>query len=287
MIAVGVPTPVSAAPPANDSIFAAPRITVPTVVRRDVTEATHDSATDDPPADCVLGQSIWFRLRTVTTRRVQLETTGSGYDTILAVYRGTPSALALVSCVDDTRLGVEAATEFVATAGVTYFIAVSTCCDPSAAVPGATAVLSLHAPRPVSVSTVLSSARAGVVSGRAFISGSTTCVGTPVAPDIFVTISQRNRTFLARGSSSTSVPCDRAGVPWTVRVDSETAVAFNRGQAVVTPTSTVCGLFACASHAPGDQVVTLGSAPNTVVTAEPLAATQGPIDKIRPALPHG
>lgn len=69
--------------------------------------------------------SLWWTWTAATTRRVVVSTTGSGYDTVLAVYTGsTLGTLQAVSSNDDAASTTTSSTTFNVTAGTTYQIAV-------------------------------------------------------------------------------------------------------------------------------------------------------------------
>jgi len=269
LVVVGV-EPAAAAPPPNDSIFVRRSIALNTTVTQDVSEATYDPAIDDPFDDCVAGQSVWFRLRTATTRTVRLQTTGSDYDTVLAVYRGYPRGLQLVACNDDA-IGLTSAVELRATAGVTYYVAVSTCCS-NDETSGGRLVLRTTPPIPPTLTTTAAGGQAGLVSGRAFVSGRTACTQLEGGVDVRVEVSQRNGAMVARGDGTARVPCRAEGTSWTVRVDSATGVAFQPGRAVVTVSGFGCGLFDCHESAPVDRVVELRGADNRLVAAAAATA---------------
>ncbi len=70
------------------------------------------------------GASVWWRWTAPASGSVTVDTTGSSFDTLLAVYTGASmGALALVAANDDA-VGFQSLVTFVATAGVAYRIAV-------------------------------------------------------------------------------------------------------------------------------------------------------------------
>jgi|GEM_PF-6482602 len=71
------------------------------------------------------GKSLWWRWRAPRSGPVLLQTAGSSFDTLLAVYTGTDlSNLVVVAGNDDTADGVSAEVTFQAQAGTEYQIAV-------------------------------------------------------------------------------------------------------------------------------------------------------------------
>ena len=70
-------------------------------------------------------QSAWSKWTSPVTDTVVIDTVGSDYDTILAVYRGTRLArLSRIAADDDNGGNLTSRVTFDATAGVTYRIAV-------------------------------------------------------------------------------------------------------------------------------------------------------------------
>lgn len=94
------------------------------------------------------GKSIWWTWTAPATGAVEINTIGSGFDTVLAVYRGeSVSGLSLVVDNDDIDYGVDVQSQvlFAATAGETFQIAV----DGWGGESGAVALsVSLEAPEP-------------------------------------------------------------------------------------------------------------------------------------------
>lgn len=71
------------------------------------------------------GTSIWYSWTASATGQVDLDTCGSSFDTMLAVYTGTAvGALTEVAANDDGSCGYQSSLSFAATAGTTYRIVV-------------------------------------------------------------------------------------------------------------------------------------------------------------------
>jgi hypothetical protein len=227
LVAGGSSVPAYAAP-ANDSIDNARAITaIPTRIVQDTSQAS--SSADD--GECVFGDSVWYRFRPTRTTTTRVVTVGSDFDTTLAVFRGTRTNRILVACSDDA-VGLASAAQVRFVAGTTYWIAVSACCDTSGN--GGRSVLTLYRPRPATTSATLGTAETGGVSGRLFLTGTVQC-GTPSIADVFVVVSQRVGTSVARGSGFVELPlCGATARSWTIQVDSDTGVAFQEGVASVT-----------------------------------------------------
>ena len=69
-------------------------------------------------------QSVWFKWRAPRNRTVVVNTNGSDFDTILAVYRGNRLGQPALAANDDHGSGLTSRVTFDATRGVTYRIAV-------------------------------------------------------------------------------------------------------------------------------------------------------------------
>lgn len=71
------------------------------------------------------GASVWWKITPTAAGRVTVNTAGSSFDTLLAVYTGSSvSQLTTVTSNDDTGATLQSAVSFTATAGTTYYIAV-------------------------------------------------------------------------------------------------------------------------------------------------------------------
>jgi hypothetical protein len=227
-VVAGASAGAHAAPPDNDRIRDARTITeIPTRVVQGTQQAT-SSAND---GECVSGASVWYQFRPGTTSIARAVTAGSDFDTVLAVFRGPRTNRTLVACSDDS-VGSASAVEVSFEAGARYWIAVSACCGPDG--DGGRSVLSLYRPRVASMTVTRGPVQTGQVSGRLFVRGTIRC-NTPSLAEVAVQASQRVGTMVARGSGVVFVPlCDGTARAWSVRVDSDTAVAFQEGVASVT-----------------------------------------------------
>jgi len=87
--------------------------------------ASATTATSDRSA-CAAGKnshSVWYRFSAAGAVNVRAETTGSSYDTVLAVWKGSPGQLALVGCNNNDGSGAKTSkVNFKTVAGATYFI---------------------------------------------------------------------------------------------------------------------------------------------------------------------
>jgi len=107
--------------------FSAPKI-INSIPFMDVNlnTASATTAVDDPSiANCGAGKgyaSIWYAYTPTTSGTVYLDTLGSNYNTLLAVWTGTRGNLSPVTCNNDAYGTVQSATALNVSAGVTYYI---------------------------------------------------------------------------------------------------------------------------------------------------------------------
>ncbi|TMJ92969.1 MAG: hypothetical protein E6G67_13835 [Actinobacteria bacterium] len=112
--------------PANDMFAAAQAI----AGGSGVVSGSTVSATKEPGEPAHAGNagrhSVWYRWQASARVTVTFSTSGSGFDTLLAVYEGSSvSALATVAANDDAGSGTTTSrVRFRTRAGATYFIAV-------------------------------------------------------------------------------------------------------------------------------------------------------------------
>jgi hypothetical protein len=93
---------------------------------QDTTGAT--TASDDPTFSCgdwFSGQgynTVWYQITPSSTFTITLDTFGSAYDTVLAVWTGARGTLQGVGCNDDAGGTPQSRIEFLVSAGTTYYI---------------------------------------------------------------------------------------------------------------------------------------------------------------------
>jgi len=133
--ATSTPTPTAATPTppltnsvANDAC-ALPSVITAAPYANSVVTSTATSVSSDPAVGCGNGsraRSVWYRYSAVTNGPVTADTFGTSYDTILAVYTGSCSALRPVTgaCNDDSGVR-QSRVSFTAAAGTTYYFLVS------------------------------------------------------------------------------------------------------------------------------------------------------------------
>jgi hypothetical protein len=213
-------------PPANDEITTAASISgIPYTMSEVATTAT-SSPTD--PYCYGNAQSVWFTYTAQANGRLEANTFGSGYDTTLGVYAGSPGALVPLSCNEDAGGTVQSRVRFDVTAGTTYYFMVS-----SLYFPVATANLVfnvLQAPPPFSFSPTVNQFGTVVSStGVVTISGSVRCSDSAYVYINGQAKQTRGGAAIA-GYWSTFVPCSANTVtPWSATVQSQAAIFHGRG----------------------------------------------------------
>ena len=92
------------------------------------TRAAQQLAADDPTSTCGYGKnsnSVWYKYVAPANGLLEVDTWGSDFDTVLAVWRGSIGNLTLVDCIDDNYGYFEAwLEETPVTTGITYYIEV-------------------------------------------------------------------------------------------------------------------------------------------------------------------
>jgi hypothetical protein len=129
-VALALPATAEALPPVNDDFDAATVVsTLPFLDSRDATEAT--TAADDP-SDCfgITPPSVWYRFTPTGNVDVEIETYGSDFDPLIAIYTGTRGNLTPALdgggdwCSDLHRLFFSGFIAKSLSAGTTYYIEV-------------------------------------------------------------------------------------------------------------------------------------------------------------------
>lgn len=86
------------------------------------------TASDDPYFSCVAGRgykSVWYAFTPESNGTATINTVGSGFDTILAIWRGSRGAFTSVACNDDSNGYTSSQVTATLTAGVPYFVEVA------------------------------------------------------------------------------------------------------------------------------------------------------------------
>ena len=118
---------VNEAPVSNDDFDSAtPISSMPYSTTEDTTKAT--TASDDPTFTCFAGKgsaSVWFSFKPSTNGVLKANTTGSNYDTVLAVWQGTRGSLSNVACNDNNGTAKTSSLSANLIGGTTYYIEVA------------------------------------------------------------------------------------------------------------------------------------------------------------------
>jgi hypothetical protein len=118
-------TLVSPCPVANDDFGNATIISLPYSAAQDTIAAT--TASDDPLFACVSGQrynTVWYRVTPSSTGTIVVNTFGSSFDTVLAVWTGTRGNLQSLGCNDDTQT-LQSEVSVPVSAGTAYYIEIA------------------------------------------------------------------------------------------------------------------------------------------------------------------
>jgi hypothetical protein len=217
--------PALAIAPSNDSIRNAASISaVPFSVELDATE----SHTDGPNVCRGNRGSVFYKFRPSSDMRLQADTIGSRYDTVLTVLRGPIGDLRVVACNDD-RLGLDSAVRFDARAGVRYIFMVSRCCGSGAGHGGRLEFWLGEAPTdPFTIEVDMTAGVVDPASGEIEIEGALDCTHRSVG-DVWGTVRQRRGEFyVARGYFSFSFTCTESTL-WSASVQLEGDIAFGVG----------------------------------------------------------
>jgi eukaryotic-like serine/threonine-protein kinase len=123
--------------------------TVSSLPFTDTVDITNTTGGTDPVHACSFGgsypDSIWYRYDAPVDESLVVDTAGSDYDTVAAVFAGSDlNSLAEVGCNDDFVGSAQAAVSFPAFAGETYFVLIARYSDePTEVEPGEPATLQL------------------------------------------------------------------------------------------------------------------------------------------------
>ncbi len=114
-----------ATPPANDNFADAIVISsLPyNVNAQSVSDSTFETVGGEPQPCYPVASTVWYSFTPNQAGVVNINTAGSTYDTVAAVYTGTSlNGLTQVACNDDTGPLLTSAVQFSATSGETYWI---------------------------------------------------------------------------------------------------------------------------------------------------------------------
>jgi len=232
----------------NDDVANATVITaIPFTDNIDTTNAT---SSPDDFVFCPTSGSVWYTITPDTDIRLEANTFGSDYDTVLTVLSGTPGSFGFVDCNDDS-FGVQSRVVFTASAGITYYFQVAKCCGFGEGDGGGNLVFSvLEGPPLLEIGvTVNPSGSVDSKTGVATVSGTATCSAYVAFLNVSGNLKQNiGRLTTIRGSFGTTVECF-AGHPaaWSATVTPDSG-KFGGGAAQVSVFASGCdNTFFCTS----------------------------------------
>lgn len=112
-----------AAAPKNNSMAIPAILSVTTLSGATGADNTQATFVGEPTPSCQpnIGHTVWWRYRPEANMSAKMDTIGSDFDTVLAVYRSTATGLVQVACSDDYN-GATSKLEFTAAVATTYYI---------------------------------------------------------------------------------------------------------------------------------------------------------------------
>src|SRR5437867_4449919 len=113
----------AASPPPNDDCSTALIVSTNNYANTEFT--TDATSTNDPSPDCAFsfGSGVWYQYTPATNGVMVVDTLGSTFDTVMAVYTGTCGSLTQVACNDDANGSTSASrAAILAAASTTYYI---------------------------------------------------------------------------------------------------------------------------------------------------------------------
>jgi len=125
LVAAAGAAPSVAAPPVNDEAAGALTVTsLPYTNAQSVGEAT--TSPNDPFGWCfpIGGYTVWYTYTPVADQRIQVDTFGSGPDTTLTAFTGSPSSLSQVGCNDNSGGSVQSRIVLDVLAGASYYFVI-------------------------------------------------------------------------------------------------------------------------------------------------------------------
>jgi len=228
-----VAPPASAAPPPNDKLRHA--IEIPAIPY--LNEQSTLEAGSDGPRFCSNNGSVFYRFTATETRRLQADTLGSDYDTVLGVFTGGRFDAAEVACNDD-RYGLDSAVRFRAEAGQTYSFMVGYCCGNGGddVDQNGNLVFTLDRARkdaPLSVDVTVDADATLHADGTIDVTGSASCTArSGIAID--GALRQHQGDVSVRGGFFTTIACDPSGpTEWTATVTPRSGQTFGPDDAKV------------------------------------------------------
>jgi hypothetical protein len=266
--------------PANDDFDNA--TTIKTLPFTDSINTSGATSAPDDPTDCYGPYaSVWYAFTPAADTQLQVDTSYSSYDTVVAVYTGTRGNLNLIACWDYPCFTLSAF------AGETYYFRVTSWYGS-----GGNLVFSVDvAPPPFTVDLTLNETGVvntkGVFRGVATISGVVTC-SQPAIAEVAILARQRAGRLFITGSDYTYVYCDGA-TPWEIQLYGDIG-PFLPGPVSVRSIAQGCsyggcgGYGSCIETPEVDGIVRLMPAEPTT-TVPQSTTTIGPFDSDGDGIP--
>ena len=203
---------------------------IPFSKSQDVTNAT--MALDDPYSCSYPSQTVWYAYTPNTNIRLEANTFGSNYDTVLSVYTGSRGALTEVACNDDANGTLQSRVRFDATAGTTYYFMVGSF-YPGAS-PADLVFNLLEGPPPLTIApSVTKFGSVSPTTGIATISGSVNASQSTYVT-IYGELKQMHGGTPITAFFSTFVPCNPGNNSWSVSMESVGSLFHGRSSALFT-----------------------------------------------------
>jgi hypothetical protein len=124
-LTAGIISPAQAAAPSNDGPGKARTATG--IGYSDSVNVSQATSGRGEPSTCSNNASVWYKFTSSSTETINVNTSGSNYDTVIGVYTGRPGSFTQVKCRNrgETR---QAALDLEVQAGRTYYFMVGACC---------------------------------------------------------------------------------------------------------------------------------------------------------------
>jgi hypothetical protein len=235
-------------PPPNDDFDRATAVpALPFSTTQDVGGAT--TAPDDPFPNCFpsRNQTVWFAFTPTQNMRLEANTFGSNYGTVLSVYTGTRGSLTPVACNFEFFPGIRV--RFDAAAGTTYFVMVSSFFPVSS---GNLVFNLLQAPPLLTISPGVN--QFGSIdpsTGTATISGTSTCSKPALFAFASGIVTQKRGNSTMSGFFNVSLPC---GGPWSAVLQTPTQLFNGRSANLFTGGKADVMIFVFGASPDDDQL---------------------------------
>jgi len=229
---VAAAVPALAALPANDTEAGAIEVTALPFVH----SADTSGANGDGPRFCSNNASVFYRFTPTADVRVQVDTLGSEFETVLAIYtRDTSGAAHRIGC-NAYRLANASGLRLRAHAGVAYFLMVGACCGDGGG-GGGPMTLTVSEVDDVELqvtSQITLPVTVDPATGLATISGTVTCNERSAVYLEGMLRQLRDGLYVARGWYWTEVGCvPGAPASWSAEIDTDSMIAFAPGSPLI------------------------------------------------------